>query len=160
MIALLELLKPTLSCREIHECCRRGSWLRFVCHKVLIELPRLLPDDQRIQQNVFLVAVADPNGQGRLCFHYELITTCHDTLCFLVERDSNHCTDVLFIFMDGANGRLIQVLMAGNLHNFLAIFDHIQDFHLLLDGKHLPLVLSFIVRRFRRGSTFRSHHRA
>ncbi|KAM7044812.1 armadillo repeat-containing X-linked protein 5 isoform 2-T3 [Molossus nigricans] len=34
---------------------------------------------------------------------------------------------------DGANRRLIQVVMVGNLHDFLAIFDHIQEFHLLLD---------------------------
>nr|KAF6450456.1 hypothetical protein HJG59_008350 [Molossus molossus] len=62
MIPLLELLEPTLACCEVHEGCRRGSWLRFVCRKALMELPRLLRVDQRIQQNVFLVAVADPNG--------------------------------------------------------------------------------------------------
>nr|KAF6471603.1 hypothetical protein HJG59_010982 [Molossus molossus] len=46
--------------------------------------------------------------------------------------------------MDGVNGRLIQVVMAGNLHDFLAIFYHMQEFHLLLVQGTPTIALSVV----------------
>nr|KAF6429735.1 hypothetical protein HJG59_009055 [Molossus molossus] len=128
MIPLLELLEPTLARCEIHERCRRGSWLRFIRRKALIELPRLLPDDQPIQRNAFLAAVADPTARADSVFTMnllQLVTTCFASLL-------KETVAVAWMFISSLRMRRT-VVMAGNLHNFLAIFDHIQEFHLLVD---------------------------